>query len=300
MEYRLLNWNIALQSNKEYEIPDFVGEAIRNTFAGTGADIVILTEFVFCKNAKDFLKSTFADEGYDYYPKQNTNHDSQTRVNEVLIAWKKSKFKLDEEREIFRQDCTQSKDVPDFLTVPLITVPEGERFRVAGVRITMTSENNQQAKKGGRTVDYKEQAKLRYKEMEMVYSKLDDLDMLTGGQDSRILIGGDFNNYRRYTIISEWNYQKITCGRDDYTPYTPEGDSFDGNKEKNIPPAPEDHFITKNCYMKEYSYNRDFTDLDQSIYWGKSFQGLRDGVWKTIQAPNPDHAMLIGILSLEN
>ena len=275
--YKILEWNVNLQSNTNNEIPVFVGKAIENI----KADIVILTEFVFCKNAHKFLQDTFAKHGYDYYPKAKT---AIYEVNEILIAWKKDKLTLGDEKTIYNEVCREDWNVPNFLTISLVTT-DGEILRVAGVRITMTTENETVAKAEDRDINYEKQAKLRYSEMKKVY---DELAKLTD-DDSVVLIAGDFNNYRRYTRRPEWNYKKITCEREYYTSYTPKGDSYDGDGKK-FPPAPEDHFITKNCCIKDYSYNRDFALFDTSIYRrGKdNFRG--------IDSPNPDHAMLIGTL----
>ena len=348
MELKVLEWNLNLRSNSNYENPDsngykipiFVGDAIKNQ----DADIVILTEFVFCNKASTFLKKTFTDNDYDYYPKRSmyrkktqVNEDEkeprvneilidernkqaaasadekEPRVNEILIAWKKDRIKKDRiklwknsENEIYRQDCSKSEDVPNLLIIPLSV--ERLKLWVAGVRITMTSKKQPPKDKTKRTDFYIQQAELRYNEMKMVYYHLDKKT----GDKSRVLIAGDFNNYRRGTPRKEWNFNRITCNRGDYTPYTPNGDSWDGeyikedntkktnnednkktnneDNKKTIPPAPEDHFITKNCFMENCKYERGFTDTDKTkkIYQGDSLFG--------IEPPNPDHAMLIGTL----
>lgn len=275
MELKVLEWNLNLRSNRNNNIPDFVGDAINNQ----DADIVILTEFVFCENANIFLNKTFLDNDYDYYSKESM-YDKNTQVNEILIAWKKDRIKLWEE-EIYRQDCSKSEDVPNLLIIPLSV---GEcKLWVAGVRITMTSQNKVLEGKTNLTEFYIQQAELRYNEMKMVYYHLDK----KAGDKARVLIAGDFNNYRRGTPRKEWNFNRITCNRGDYTPYTPNGDSWDGDK-KYIP-APEDHFITKNCFMENCKYERDFTKSTKEIY--KNGDRLLG-----IQPPNPDHAMLIGTL----
>ena len=274
MELKVLEWNLNLRSDGKNIIPDFVGAAIKEQ----DADIVVLTEFVFCKNAEDFLNNTFAN-GYDYYP-QKSMYDKNTQVNEILIAWKKDRIKLWEE-EIYRQDCSKSEDVPNLLIIPLSV---GEcKLWVAGVRITMTSQNKVLEGKTNLTEFYIQQAELRYNEMKMVYYHLDK----KAGDKARVLIAGDFNNYRRGTPRKEWNFNRITCNRGDYTPYTPNGDSWDGDKK--FIPAPEDHFITKNCFMENCKYERDFTKSTKEIY--KNGDRLLG-----IQPPNPDHAMLIGTL----
>ncbi len=287
MELKVLEWNLNLRSDGENIIPDFVGAAIKEQ----DADIVILTEFVFCENANNFLNKTFPDNDYDYYPKESmydkntqVNEDEkEPRVNEILIAWKKSSLNLweNEKKEIYTQDCSKSEDVPNLLIIPL---RKGRlKLWVAGVRITMTSQNKVLEGKTNLTEFYIQQAELRYNEMKMVYYHLDK----KAGDKARVLIAGDFNNYRRGTPRKEWNFNRITCNRGDYTPYTPNGDSWDGDKK--FIPAPEDHFITKNCFMENCKYERDFTKSTKEIY--KNGDRLLG-----IQPPNPDHAMLIGTL----
>ena len=89
MEYKILEWNInqATDIYGKNSIPDFV----KNELINKGADIVILTEFYFCKNAEIFIKEAFDDYGYDYF-----THNKE-KENEVLIAWKKSYLNLSEE-----------------------------------------------------------------------------------------------------------------------------------------------------------------------------------------------------------
>ena len=99
-------------------------------------------------------------------------------------------------------------------------------------------------------------------------------------------VGGDFNNYRRNTIRTEWNIHQLTCGREDYTSYTPDGNSYDGSNDA----APEDHFITKGCIVQEYDYCRDFAKSDLGYPEALSLRG--------VYPPFPDHAMLIGMLGL--
>lgn len=53
----------------------------------------------------------------------------------------------------------------------------------------------------------------------------------------------------------------------------------------------EDHFITKNCALNEYAYNRDFVSRDSDVYKnGKNLKNIGEGYL--------DHAILIGKLSV--
>ena len=74
MELKVLEWNLNLRSDGKNIIPDFVGAAIKEQ----DADIVVLTEFVFCNKASTFLKKTFPDKDYDYYPKRSMYRKKNT------------------------------------------------------------------------------------------------------------------------------------------------------------------------------------------------------------------------------
>ena len=276
-DYTILTWNINGRSSSSGYIPGFVGRAILEK----EADIVILTEFVFCngtagdaekKNAFEFLENIFVKNGYDYYPKEPTKN-TENHVNEILIAWKTDCFNLNPAGQIFSAVCSKERNVPNFLTISLIEKKTGTPLRVAGVRITMTTVGSE---------NYPEQARLRYREMEMVYNVLELLS------EDCVLIGGDFNNYRRNTIRPEWNIHQLTCGREEYTSYTPDGDSYDGLH--GAPPVPEDHFIAKGCTVLEYDYCRDFA-TGNPVY--PKAPSLR-----YVHPPIPDHAMLIVKLRL--
>ena len=287
-EYKVIEWNIDMAVNGEF-IPVFVSEAI----AKEEADIVILTEFAFCKDennqgmsAADFLKKTFSDKGYDYYPKFPTKN-TQNRADEVLIAWKREKFSVDKSCRIFSAVCSPYKNVPNFLAVPLIDADGKNKLIAAGVRITMTTARRPTEPSPTELAKYyQKQAQLRYKEMMMVYAVLE----MISEKDTKVLIAGDFNNYRRGTKIQEWNMDRITCGEKKYTAYTPAGGSCDIST--NGTEFPEDHFITRSCEIKDPDYNRGFTAYDRSIYRnGNSLYGIKP--------PYPDHAMLTGTLILD-
>ena len=89
MDYKILSWNINQATNRfgTNRIPELVGESILER----KADIVVLTEFCFCKNAQEFLENYLEAQGYDYFPKKDM-YQSKDRQNMVLLAWKKEFF----------------------------------------------------------------------------------------------------------------------------------------------------------------------------------------------------------------
>lgn len=275
MEYKILEWNInqATDIYGKNSIPDFV----KNELINKGADIVILTEFYFCKNAEIFIKEAFDDYGYDY----RFTHNKKEKENEVLIAWKKELFEFESEEVTL---TTKYNNKPNFLMVHLKT-SNGIKIVVAGLRITMKS--------------YKE----RKEQMLFALNQLKNYE--------NVIIGGDFNNLRRETIVEEWNLKVIEdlCHIYKFNPmHTPEGQSI--YQEQGVSLAyefAEDHFITKgnSIKMKEYHYDRGFTKDNPDIYlFEGNFQVYNNDINKvTWSIPFgsgiPDHAMIMGKFVLE-
>lgn len=271
-EYKILEWNIN-QATDKYErnnIPDFV----KNELINKGADIVILTEFYFCKNAEIFIKEAFDDYGYDY----RFTHNKKEKENEVLIAWKKELFEFESE-EI--TPTTKCNNKPNFLMVHLKT-SDGIKIVVAGLRITMKS--------------YKERKE------QMIFA----LKQLK--KHGNVIMGGDFNNLRRGTTVKEWNLKVIKdlCHVYKFTAHTPEGQSI--YQEQGVSLAyefAEDHFVTKNSIkMKEYHYDRGFTKDNPDIYlFEGNFQVYNNNINKVWSIPFgsgiPDHAIILGKFVLD-
>lgn len=114
--------------------------------------------------------------------------------------------------------------------------------------------------------------------MEKVYKKIKneiekEYETKDEKENAKIIIAGDFNNNRRFTICKDWNMNRLTCESGEYTVYTPEGGSWKVNDEKYT--FPLDHFITRNCEIKNYIYDKNY-----------------------IKPSYSDHAMLIGTLIL--
>lgn len=134
---------------------------------------------------------------------------------------------------------------------------------------------------------YQEQALLRRKQMEYVYSTLDDY--------STVIIAGDFNNYRRGTNLSNWNINEITCGRKEYNRYTPTGQSIYECEKNNVDlEFAEDHFVTKGCVIKDFVYDRTFIYWEKHVYCEK----MDFGDWKKLKG-FPDHAIIYGDIYFE-
>ena len=282
-EYKVLEWNINLRSNKKATIPKFVSEKIIKQ----KADIVILTEFVHCKNSDDFLRETFQENGYDYVTSENSKVPDKI-ANDIVIAWNNKKFNKSNGGNVNCFKCDINN--PNFLYVSLEKSGEGkEKLNIAGIRITLTEYDKKNKYPYLNKNDfYKKQAGLRYNEMKMIYHTLDSL---ISSYDN-VLIAGDFNNYKSDTLLTEWNINRLACERKDYCVYTPQGSSWDGDCKNEYA---LDHFITKNCSMENNSiqYNRNFTNCNKKIYYKDCKFNL-----KGINPPYPDHAMLIGTLIL--
>ena len=275
MEYKILEWNInqATDIYGKNSIPDFV----KNELINKGADIVILTEFYFCKNAEIFIKEAFDDYGYDY----RFTHNKKEKENEVLIAWKKELFEFESEEVTL---TTKYNNKPNFLMVHLKT-SDGIKIVVAGLRITMKS--------------YKERKE------QMIFA----LEQLK--KHENVIMGGDFNNLRRETTVKEWNLKVIEDLCHVYkfnTAHTPEGQSI--YQEQGVSLAyefAEDHFITKgnSIKMKEYHYDRGFTKDNPDIYlFEGNFQVYNNNINKvTWSIPFgsgiPDHAIILGKFVLD-
>lgn len=247
--YKILEWNINQATNRDGNnvLPEMLIKELRVQ----NPDIIILTEFFFCDNAAEFLEEAFLQRNYEFYPTEATGY----RQNEVLIAWRKDIFKCDTENS-HSEITTRQNNKPNYVRVLLTDRVVNKNIMVVGVRITIAKWIPEKLDKKEKRKAYQEQARLRRKQMEYVYSTLDDYP--------NVIIAGDFNNYRRGTDLSNWNINEITCGRTEYNRYTPIGQSIYECEKKDVDSEfAEDHFITKGCVMKDFVYDRTF------IYWEK-------------------------------
>jgi len=291
--YKIAEWNL---NNAAHEIliPDFVSEEIKNL----DVDIMIITEFVYCSISASFLDKAFKECGYDYLITEN--FDKTNQQNDVIIAWKFDKFSMVDKFEKINKKfkTTFSSNTPNFLVVKLKeTKYQGREFIVVGLRITMGDG------------EQKSQEKLRRSQLVSVLEEINNITE-TDAYCS-IIIGGDFNNYRRgykSGLNESWDmptFKEITLQKS-YESYIPNGSSIYNescfNKDYEFP---EDRFVVKNCYVENYKYDRSFTYRNSDIYiHGADFQvydnHLKRNIWKIICGSGiPDHAILTGDLILE-
>ena len=295
MEYRILTWNINQATNRfgTNRIPELVGESILER----KAELVVLTEFCFCKNTQEFLENYLEEQGYDYFPRKDM-YQSEDRQNMVLLAWKKEFFEPvgSIEEAAWHAKTTKTNNVPNFARVNLKD-KQGIEFTLAGVRITMASRITANCgEEELREQQFQEQATLRREQMEYVLRSLQGF--------SRVVVVGDFNNYRRGTSCRDWNVNYLNCGLP-FEVHTPMGQSI--YEEKATSPDyefPEDHFMTAGCNIKFCRYDRTFTKNDPEIYsQGSNFclydQENNKVTWRIPYGCGyPDHAILIGELDL--
>ncbi|WP_242853644.1 phage/plasmid primase, P4 family [Eubacterium ramulus] len=280
--YKVMEWNINQATNKNgtNKLPNLLMKEI----IIQNPDILILTEFSFCENASEFFKKVFDERNYDYYPKEKTKN-TKNKQNEILIAWRRELFDLCLDKCMYSV-VTFENNKPNFLLVDLIEKKTRQELVVAGVRITMAENIPVKGTEDEKKKAYQKQANKRYKQMQYVYKQLEKF--------ARVIMGGDFNNYRRRTELKDWNIGRILCDNQEYKIYTPKGQSI--KEKKSIRGEEyefaEDHFVTKNCEIDNEVYDRCFVFRDEKYINGED---LSD--WNYLSG-YPDHAILIADLLL--
>lgn len=265
---KVLEWNINQRTgNCKEDIPNWIVDEIKSV----NADIVVLNEFFKHRNWKEIVENAFED--YEVKCSKNTDIGH----NDVLIAIKKC-FEI---TYVDNEVICDSDDIPNYLRVDCKI---GEQYlTVIGMRIRM--------------VNFED----RLKEMRYVLDRINNIE-------NSILIAGDFNNNRRGTIEKTWSLESIDKLIFNYgfIRHTPEGSSiYEDYAKSHEYEFAEDHFFTKKLEVEINPYDRTFTDRYTEVYkWGRDFQIYlgRDEYGKdktkSIPSPYPDHAMLIGDLTL--
>lgn len=294
MKYTLcsLNLNQATDAYGRNHIPNFVGEMM----VDKNPDLIVLTEFCFCKNAKEFLEKYLVSRGYDYFPKENI-YNAYNGQNMVFLAWRKNCFEPvgSIKEAAWHAYTTKGNNVPNYARIYLKD-KQGIEFAFTGIRITMAMEITAGEKEEElRKQQYQEQARLRREQMEYVLQSLKGIP--------NVIIAGDFNNYRRGTDLV-WNVNNLNCGLA-FDVYTPEGQSIYGEHASSIEyEFAEDHFMATGCTVSSYQYDRSFTDKCPEVYiHGKSFCLYKDKkmIWSIpCGSGYPDHAILVGELELND
>lgn len=296
-KYKVMNWNIAQATNKNGT--NRIADLVIETIVEHNPDLLVLTEFCDCKNSELFLEQ-LSQKGYDRYTKKEI-YPKNNRQNKVLLAWKREQFSPAGEAPVHSY-TNWTNNIPNFARMTLES-KLGSRLTLAGVRITMGSKIESPKGAGGKSLEqqYQEQATLRKKQMEYVMEELSDCE--------KVILTGDFNNYRRGTTCIDWNIGKLNCGDETYRVFTPQGQSIHGeNAGSREYEFPEDHFLAKGCSVENYVYNRDFVKRCPQIYTeGKDFCTTKlvdDKLEKDWCVPVgigfPDHAVLLGELIIGN
>lgn len=271
----IIEWNInqATNTSNNNIVPGFVvNEVIKNN-----PDIFIFTEFAKTRNYID-VESKLKINGFDYAV---TNNDT-CKQNEVLIAWKDDKFRIDRDKI---EKPLAIDDMPEVFIVPLNWM--GIKFIVAGLRIKLF--NN----------DYLKRKKQLENVMDLIGKQFSDYKYC--------IIGGDFNNnksdYKNCQWRDKWSLgvidsiaKKNNCIRK--TPDSSDGSSI--YQKNNYILFQEDHFlVSKGIEVNDVHYCRNFAKCNSDIYLHEEdFQvynsQLRTVTW-TIPFGSgvPDHAMLI-------
>lgn len=291
MDINVLEWNINQRRGRENrkDIPSWIPSEI--IYQEPHIDIAILTEVVTDRNWKVEIEPQFSQNYHVYY-----SHNTQHKENDVAILINKE-FEVTRVESWISNPCTPvdneeywkwidnlnspvpKKPIPDYLRVDCKI--GAQNLTVIGARIHALD------------YDYGNQ-KQQDKIMEIRKNEFQFLLNQTVEIKNPIIITGDFNNNRRNTPVKIWNLNELKklASMYNFTLYTPDGSSIN-KTDSNMP---EDHFLLKSLngmsIIKSYQYDRDFTSKHKEEYDRK-----RNFIGDLY--PNPDHAMLKGILQFE-
>lgn len=271
MEFTVIEWNINHRlGHSKSNMPMWVAYVISKE----EADIVILTECSYrVKNWPIVKNIAFNRDKYTIFESNN----DQGGNNDVVIAVNKKKINVLYTKSYF--PCNHN--TPDHLEVKCKCKETGKEFVVVGMRIHALG--------------------ITDKEKEAEFQLV--LDGLTG--EENVIIGGDFNNYRRgYNASNHWHMTKIDeIINGKFVRKTPERSSIYKDVDTNDEFCfAEDHFFIKGIHVdtfKLYPYDRSFTKEDTIIYQcGNDFQKYigkdqnGNNIYNNVPDPYPDHAIL--------
>ncbi|MBD5478332.1 MAG: endonuclease/exonuclease/phosphatase family protein [Lachnospiraceae bacterium] len=282
-EYSILEWNINQATNYSGNniIPDFVFEEI----IARNADIVTLVEFSYsCKNAQDFIKR-MEETGYQV---KYTDNKKETKQNDVLIAWKDDKFRLENSsKDLFGP--YPKENIPEMLAIKLVANEGNIPMVIIGVRIKLFL-----------FLGKEEAWKKREEQLIKMLESIKDFFI-----EKNTVIVGDFNNNRvnldkcnDEPFVKLWSIEVIDKIIKDYglTRYTP--DNMASIKQQNSI-FKNDHLIISNTIkVLSKKYSREFTNKNSDIYLhGQDFEVYNSRLDKTTWSIPygsgiPDHAIL--------
>ena len=274
MEIKVMEWNINQRRNYSgCNMPEWIA----NVIGSETADVVALTELYKGNNWESVKKKAFNSE----YTVFESFNDSVGQ-NDIAIAINTKKMDVIYEKTLF----PSAKGIPDHLEVKLKSKETKEEFLFVCIRIHASV-----------TDEYKCQ------ELQNI------LNYATNEQ--RVVICGDFNNYRRGCPKREWYLPVIEemCKAKHFVKRTPDGSSIYEENWNNPPyQYPEDHFLLKGIKAEDFvllPYNRSFVVNDKSVYqWGKDFQKYKgknsagENEYAHVPVCYPDHAILEGVLKI--
>lgn len=269
MELKIIEWNINQRMNfSNRNMPSWIAEVITEE----DADIVTLTEVYKGNNWEDVKKAAF-NSNYVVFETSNQSAGQ----NDVVIAININKLNVIYAKTYY----PSTQGIPDYLEVKCKVRETGTEFIFIGIRIHALVSNN-----------------VKRAELEHL--------MTVVKNESKVIVCGDFNNYRRGFIDKTWCLEEISniCRENNFVMKTPDGSSIYDEKPKDMNyEFPEDHFLLKGIEDRNFTlfpYNRDFVEKDNIYIWERDFQVYlgRDyngnNIYDSVPTPFPDHAILEG------
>ncbi len=249
---KILEWNIQLQSRTGARIADIVADEIREQTA----DIIVLTEFVLCKNWEQF-KERLESLGYGVYCVKEIRKANGKGWNEVLIAVKHNPSIIVNDTIIDEMPNMPFPEGPNFLRVDIEI--DGKPLAIIGTRFPPDDD------------------------MEIRKKRLDALVEYVGSIRIPVVIAGDFNNGNYAHRLWNWELIVDTFGGAGCVLYTPieryswKRNGYEGGFKI-------DHIVARDVTLTNPLYSWDFMKRDTLIYAnGDNFQP---------PVGYPDHAVL--------
>lgn len=263
---KVIEWNINHRTGHlGIQMPSWVKTVIHNK----NADIIVLTESSRGVPNWDSERNRAFDRKR-YYVFESQNY--LLGQNDVTIAINKELFEVE---SVFFYP-SDGHEYPDNLEIDCVEKKTNKKITIVGIRIHASASDIEKRKELGIILD-------------SIVKK------------DRIILMGDFNNYRRGFVNNTWCLSELRniSTEKGFNLYTPDGGSIyeDNNGDYSFP---EDHILTRgNVIVEKYDYDRDFVSNDPSVYkWGRDFQkycGKSENgksIYESIIEAYPDHAIL--------
>lgn len=268
MRLKIMEWNINQRMNYSgRNMPHWIAKVINEK----DADIIALTE-VYKGNNWENIKSDFLNSNYALFETSNNSAGQ----NDIVIAININKINILYAKTYYPSE----QGIPDYLEVKCKDKESNSEFVIACIRIHALVSDD-----------------VKCQELRHTMKVLKN--------ESKVIVCGDFNNYRRGFVNNNWCLSTVhrICRENDFVVKTPEGSSIYQEKPRDVNyEFPEDHFLIKGIKEEEFTlfpYDRDFVEKDKKIYkWGRDFQVYlgKDPsgkyIYDSVPTPFPDHAIL--------